>query len=111
MKLSDIKGDRALDVIADLIGPIANIAKDETAKELFSRSAVPEGMTANEYMLQRVTKSLPQLLHEHKADLIAILSTIEGVTAEEYQESLTLAKVITDVTDLMTDDAFAVFLA
>ena len=28
MKLSDIKGERTLDVIADIIDPIANIAED-----------------------------------------------------------------------------------
>lgn len=33
MKLSDIKGERTLEVIADIINPIANIAEDETASE------------------------------------------------------------------------------
>ena len=29
MKLSDIKGDRVLDVIADIIDPIANMVQDK----------------------------------------------------------------------------------
>ena len=37
MRLSDIKGDRVFDVIADIIDPIANIASDETASALFKR--------------------------------------------------------------------------
>lgn len=29
MKLSDVKGDRVIDVIADVIEPISNIAQDK----------------------------------------------------------------------------------
>ena len=35
MKLSDIKGDRVFDVIADLIDPVASIAQDAQAAALF----------------------------------------------------------------------------
>ena len=46
MRLSDIKGDRVFDVIADIIDPIANIAVYETASALVKREKLPEGMTA-----------------------------------------------------------------
>ena len=46
MKLSDIKGDRTLEVIADLVDPIANIAEDEDTFALFRREKLPAGMTA-----------------------------------------------------------------
>ena len=45
MRLSDIKGERTLDVIAEIIEPIANIAEDEAAAELFRREKPPEGMS------------------------------------------------------------------
>ena len=106
MRLSDIKGDRTLEVIADIIEPIANIADDEEASALFKREKLPEGMTAKKLLMKRVRKSLPVLLKGHKADIIAILSAIEGVSAEEYNGSLNLVKLVKDCTDLLTDEAF-----
>ena len=106
MRLSDIKGDRTLDVIAEIIYPIANIAEDEEASAMFMRGKLAEGMTAKKFLMKRVRKSLPVLLKGHKADIIAILSAIEGVSAEEYAGALNLVKLVKDCTDLLTDEAF-----
>ena len=106
MRLSDIKGDRVFDVIADIIDPIANIASDETASALFKREKLPEGMTAKSFLLKRARKAVPALLKGHKSDIITVLSTIEGVSADDYRASLTLAKLMQDTAELMTDEAF-----
>lgn len=106
MKLSDIKGERTLDVIADIIDPIANIAEDEEASNLFRKERLPEGMTKKSFLLQRARKAVPALLKGHKGDIIAILSAIEGTTAEEYTASLNLVKLTKDAIDLITDEAF-----
>ena len=106
MRLSDIKGDRVFDVIADIIDPIANIASDETASALFKREKLPEGMTAKEFLLERARKAVPALLRGHKSDIITVLATIEGVSADDYRESLTLAKLMQDAAELLTDEAF-----
>lgn len=106
MRLSDIKGERTLDVIADIIDPIANIAEDSAAASLFRREKLPEGETPKGFMLQRVRKHLPQLLKSHKEDIIAILAAIEGVSAVEYAEKLDLVKLTKDFTELLTDEAF-----
>ena len=106
MRLSDIKGDRVFDVIADIIDPIANIASDETASALFKREKLPEGMTAKSFLLKRARNAVPALLKGHKSDIITVLSTIEGVSAEDYRASLTLAKLMKDTAELMTDEAF-----
>ena len=106
MRLSDIKGDRVFDVIADIIDPIANIASDETASALFKREKLPEGMTAKSFLLKRARMAVPALLKGHKSDIITVLSTIEGVSAEDYRASLTLAKLMKDTAELMTDEAF-----
>ena len=106
MRLSDIKGDRTLEVIAEIIDPIANIAEDEEASSMFKREKLPDGMTAKKFLMKRVRKSLPVLLKGHKADIIAILSAIEGVSAEEYSGALNLVKLVKDCTDLLTDEAF-----
>lgn len=106
MRLSDIKGTRTLEVIAEVIDPIANIAEDEEAAALLKRDKLPEGVTAKQYLLQRVRKSIPALLKGHKGDIIAILAAIEGISPEEYAGSLGLKKLMTDCIDLMTDDVF-----
>ena len=111
MKLSDIKGDRVLDVIADIIDPIANMVQDRDVAAMFERKAVPEGMDARDFFAKRMCKGLPVLLKGHKADIIAIMAAIEGVTPGQYAASLDFPKLFTDVMDLVTDDAFLDFLS
>lgn len=111
MKLSDIKGDRVLDVIADIIDPIANMVQDKDVAAMFKREAVPEGMGARDFFAGRMRKGLPILLKGHKADIIAIMAAIEGVTPEQYAASLDFPKLFTDAMELVTDDAFLDFLS
>ena len=106
MRLSDIKGDRTLEVIAEIIDPIANIAEDEEASAMFKREKLPDGMTAKKFLLERARKAVPALLKGHKSDIITVLATIEGVSADDYRASLTLAKLMKDTAELMTDEAF-----
>lgn len=111
MKLSDVKGDRVFDVIADIIDPIANMVQDKDVAAMFKREAVPEGMDARDFFAKRMCKGLPVLLKGHKADIIAIMAAIDGVTPEQYAASLTLAKLFIDTQELVTDDAFLNFLS
>lgn len=111
MKLSNVKGDRVLDVIADIIDPIANIAQDKDVAAMFKRKVVPDGMEARDFFAERMRKGMPALLKGHKRDIIAILAAIDGVTPEEYTDTLDLAKLFTDVMELMTDEAFIGFLS
>lgn len=104
MKLSEIKGARTFDVIADIIEPIANIAED--SGELFKREKAPEGVDPRSIILKRLKANVPKLLKTHKADMIAIMAAIEGVSAAEYEASLNLAKLTKDCTELLTDEAF-----
>lgn len=111
MKLSDIKGDRVLDVIADVIDPIANMVQDKDVAAMFKREAVPDGMEARDFFAKRMRKGLPVLLKSHKADIIAVMAAIEGVTPGQYAASLDFPKLFTDVMELVTDDAFLDFLS
>lgn len=111
MRLSDIKGDRVLDVIADTIDPIANMVQDEDVAAMFKREAVPEGMDARDFFAARMRKGVPALLKGHKSDIIAVLAAVEGVAPGQYAASLDLAKLFTDVMELLTDDAFVDFLS
>lgn len=102
MKLSDIKGDRVFDVIADLIDPVANIAQDAPAAAIFRPAEGEQTPVA-----QRLRAALPTLLRTHKQDLTSILSTIQGVSAQEYRAGLTLAVLLRDCLELLNDSQFA----
>lgn len=106
MRLSDVKGERTLDVVADIIEPIANIAEDENASKLFSRKKLPEGITPHKFLLQRAKNAVPALLRGHKNDVITILSTIEGTDPKAYTGALNLGKLFKDCVELLTDEAF-----
>lgn len=111
MKLSDIKGDRVLDVIADIIDPIANMVQDKDVAAMFKREAVPDGMEARDFFAKRMRKGLPVLFKSHKTDIIAVMAAIEGVTPEQYAKSLDFPKLFTDVMELVTDNALLDFLS
>ena len=112
MRLSEIKGDRVFDVIADIIEPCCNIAQDKEASALFDRKQKrPDGVSAKDFVLDRVKRSLPTLMRTHKDDLIAILSSIEGVSPDEYRESLTMPKLIEDMYETLTDEDLLAFLS
>lgn len=111
MKLSDVRGDRTLDVIADLIDPIAEIASDEEAVALFRREKVPEGVEPRDFFVRRARKAAPALLKGHKRQMIQILATIEGTDPADYAESLNLAKLLRDLVELLTDEEFVAFLS
>lgn len=109
MRLSDIKGERAIEVIGELIDPIANIAEDKEASALFRREKLPEGIDAKAFVVSRLRKGLPVLLKNHKGDIVSILAAIEGVTPAEYAATLDLRKVVKDLTELLTDEEFMAF--
>lgn len=109
LKLSEIKGERCIDVLADLVDPVANIAADKEAANLFGARDLPEGMTTREYVVHRLRNAIPALLRSHKADLVKIFSTLSNMTEAEYLEQLTLEGIILDVSGLMTDALFNAF--
>ena len=109
MRLSDIKGERAIEVIGELIDPIANIAEDKEASAIFQRKKLPEGMDAKTFVVARLRKGLPVLLKKHKGDIVSILAALKGVTSAEYAATLDLRKVVKDLTELLTDEEFMAF--
>lgn len=106
MKLSQIRGDRVLEVVADIIDPISNIATDKEASELFKRVKLPEGVDPKEFVISRIRKSAPRLLKAHKSDIVAILAAVAGENYEEYAAKLTLVKLMEDFTELLNDEDF-----
>ena len=71
MKLSEIQGDRALDVFADILEPGAAILSDEEVRDLF-----------------RAGKRLPAVraaIKNHKEEVKAILAAMDGVEVKDLK--------------------------
>lgn len=111
MRLSDVRGERTLEVIADIIEPLARIAKNPDVMRLFDGRNRPEGMTDGEYFANRAVKAIPAMLRDNRADVIEVLAAIDGVDPADYLASLTMPKLLRDVYETVTDDGLLSFLS
>lgn len=72
-RLEDARGADAIDLIADLIDPLTEIAQDEEILELTRKKGTP------------VFKIVQAILRRHKDSAIQILAIIDGVEPEDYK--------------------------
>ena len=97
-KLSEIRGEDALDVLADLLDPVSEICVDEKIKELYKDKEAEN----------KKLKMATLILRNHKKAIIKILAILEGVKLEEYKPSLAVLPVL--VLQLLNDpDVISVF--
>lgn len=101
MKLREIKGERAIEVIADLIAPIANIATDQKNLQLF-HAEKKEGESSKDTALRDFKEKIPLLLRTHKEDVLAILCAINGSNPEE----LNMLDIMKGIVELGNDQDF-----
>lgn len=84
-KLSEIKGEEALDVLADMLVPITAIANDEEVRKGFDTNIATCASIA---------------LKKHKGDVIDMLTALDGRSKEEMLNDidlLTLPSVLIEV--------------
>ena len=105
MKLSDIKGERTLEVVADIIEPLTCIATDEEVRAALS------GCNDRAKAVKGIGKVAATIAKKHSDEAIEILAAIEGVEPDEYAASLSLGKLVRDILDLMSDEEFLGFLS
>ena len=91
MRLSDYKGEEALDVLADIIEPLANIITDEEIQEMAKKDNTP------------VLAMVKPAIKNHKRDLIEILARLENKTVEEYEKTMNLLTLPKQVMELLND--------
>ena len=103
MRISEVKGEAVIDIIADIIEPVANIATDPKMQDIIRKENVAEGTDVRALAIERLKRNVPKLIKNHKSDVIAILAALEGVDPEAYAKELTLAVLIRDVTEVFGD--------
>ena len=136
MKLSDVKGDRTFDVIADILVPVATIAQDENVAKLFDGSNKPKKMTPWQYFVERAKVAIPVMMRDYRTEICEIMAIINDITPEEYVNGvvnpeydeekageegydvpeyltppLNVPKLLADVMELMTDSEFVSFFS
>lgn len=113
MKLSQIKGADAIDVLARIIQPIANIALDKEAMEAIKLKPVEKDGKSPEQIrelaLQRIREAIPAMLGKHRMDICEIIAAINGKTCDEYVSELTFGKLLKDCMDVLTDNELLSF--
>lgn len=84
MKLSEYKGEDALELLADILEPTAMILKDQSIWELAKKS--------------RPIDSVTYVLREYKKEIIQILAAMDRTPVEEFEcDILTLPIRIFDI--------------
>lgn len=86
MKLSEIKGEKSIDVLADLIEPASTIFSDEKVQKLFSEEATNKSAI------------IKYLLKNYKKEIIEIVAILNGETPEKCNINVfTLPKLILEI--------------
>lgn len=88
-KLSDFKGDAALNLLEELIDPIGEIAGDQKIIRMFQK--------------RDIKGAAKSMLGEHRGSVIQILATLDGITPEKYLEQVSIFTVPMALLDLLND--------
>ena len=97
MKLSDIKGEEALDVLADIIEPVAIIMADGEVSKIY-KSGQPK------------IKLVKYIIKEHKPQVIEILAILDRKDPKEYAKEMSLLTLPMKLLEILNDeDLMSVF--
>lgn len=88
MKLSEYKNEDALDLLADLLDPVAHIFADEEVKRIFTTGTKIE--------------TIRYVLKNHSKRIIEILARLEGVEAKDYNANI--AKMTASLLEILNDE-------
>lgn len=104
MKLSEIKGEKSLDIMADAMELAELIGSDARFKSLMDDVKNAQGEESNGELWKVFCKHLPDILRDkrYKSRIISILAAASGVTVEEYAAE---GPIIADCMELLTSDA------
>lgn len=92
MRLSDFRGEEAIEVLADIIEPLAFICADPEIQALNHT----EGGTP-------MIAYVKPMLKNHSKEVVEILAILNRQSTEEYRAGLTLATLPLQVLELIND--------
>ena len=89
-KLSEIKGEEALDVLAEILVPIVDIWEDEEVRKGYEKN---------------VAKAVSVAIKNHRKEIIGIFASLDGKTYEEELECINLISLPADIINLLNEPA------
>lgn len=90
MKLSEIKGEKAIEVFADLLDPVGKILTDEDVRKLITDNA-PK------------VEIIKTMLKNHSKEVIEMMAIIDDVPVENYE--VNFATLPMKLIELFNDEA------
>ena len=83
MRLCEFQDEKAIEVLAELIEPVAEIAMDENVKKVFGKNK---------------PAAVKEMLKNHARAVMRIMAALDGVPVEEYHcNVLTLPKKLMEI--------------
>lgn len=92
MKLSEIKGEKAIEVFADLLEPISKIVADEEVRKSFNSG-------------DSKVEIIKKLLKGHAKEIIEALAILEGQPVEEYSKTVDFFALPSKLIEFFNDEA------
>lgn len=93
--LSDLKGEEALDVLADIIEPMALVFADEEIQKLQKMQKEGKKIPPIEY--------IKPALKNHKEEVLTILARIENIPVDEYRDSVNFLTLPLQILSVVND--------
>lgn len=90
MKLSDYKGEAALDKLAEIIEPLTMMLADPELQELAKQGGA-------------VYKYAKPMLKNHKKEVIEVLAALENEPVETYRDKITLLTLPAKLLEFLND--------
>ena len=90
-RLSEIKGEEAIDVLAEIMTPVSSICGDEKVKKTW------ESRDKNLMAFVQI------MFKNHKDALVDVLCILDGSTRKEYLKSATVISIVEDAFYVMND--------
>lgn len=103
MKLSEYRGDDALEVLAELIEPTVEILADADI------AAAWRDRNPNKTRGQKQLKAVSIALKKHKEAVIAILAALDHETQDEYREKINVVTLPKKLLEVLNDKDLRAF--
>lgn len=95
MKISDYKNEDAIELLADLLDPVEEIATDDEVKA---------AMTGDNVVPMRIAKVI---LKKHPKAIMEIFARIDGTAVDEYE--ISVPEILGKLIGLFNDKEFMAF--
>ena len=112
MRLSDYKGEEALDVLADIIEPLTFILADEEIQKMRQEDQKRREEAVKNKKPFRSTpmiKFVTPAIKNHKPEIIQVLARLNNQTPEEYTANLSLVTLPLQVLEFINDPEIQAF--